>query len=183
MAQSARERMIRSALVLFAERGVQGTSFADVIAHSGAPRGSIYHHFPGGKEALVRAVLDTMRQAGPGALAALEGREGRGVIDGFIDGWARILTSTDYVAGCSVLGITVTTEDSEVRAAAGDVFSAWVEQLEDLLVAGGVPSAQARPVAWTLLSAAEGAVAVCRSQRSLEPLEAVRQQLRQLVAP
>src|SRR3712207_8589123 len=34
------------------ERGVQGTSFADVLEHSGAPRGSIYHHFGGGKTQL-----------------------------------------------------------------------------------------------------------------------------------
>src|SRR3954462_7228563 len=48
-----RERMIQSALVLMGEHGVEGTSFSQVIEHSGAPRGSIYHHFPGGKAQLV----------------------------------------------------------------------------------------------------------------------------------
>src|ERR1700721_410215 len=45
--------MIESAAVLFSERGLQGTSLTDVLTHSGAPRGSVYHHFSGGKPELV----------------------------------------------------------------------------------------------------------------------------------
>ena len=63
MAPGVRDQMIRSAIALFAERGVHGTSFTDVIAQAGAPRGSIYHHFPGGKDELVQAVLETMAAA------------------------------------------------------------------------------------------------------------------------
>jgi AcrR family transcriptional regulator len=48
----SRNRMIQSAALLFREHGYSGTGFRDVIEHSGAPRGSIYHHFPGGKEEL-----------------------------------------------------------------------------------------------------------------------------------
>ncbi|MDQ2631261.1 MAG: TetR/AcrR family transcriptional regulator, partial [Actinomycetota bacterium] len=48
----ARDRMIRSAATLFRERGVEGTAFADVLEHSSTPRGSVYHHFPGGKQQL-----------------------------------------------------------------------------------------------------------------------------------
>ena len=53
--------MIRSAALLFRENGYSGTGFRDVIAHSGAPRGSIYHHFPDGKEQLA---ADTVEWAG-----------------------------------------------------------------------------------------------------------------------
>ena len=181
MAEGVRERMIRSAITLFAERGVQGTSFADVIAHSGAPRGSIYHHFPGGKDELVKAVLATMTALGPRALAPLEGRDAAGVIDGFIDGWQRTLDTSDFAVGCSVLGITVTTEDVAIRSGAGAVFEVWASELTRLLREGGVADADARPLAWTLISSAEGAVAVCRARRSLEPLDAVRAQLKALV--
>ena len=180
MADGVRERMIRSAIARFAERGVQGSSFADVIAHSGAPRGSIYHHFPGGKDELVRAVLDTMTAVGPRALAPLQGRDAAGVIDGFLDGWQQILETSDYAAGCSVLGVTVTAEDDSIRASAGGVFDTWAHELARLLRAGGVADASARPLAWTLISAAEGAVAVCRARRSMEPLDSVRAQLKAL---
>ena len=182
MAPGVREQMIRSAIALFAERGVQGTSLTDVIAHAGAPRGSIYHHFPGGKDELVHAVLKTMAAAGPRALAPLERQDAAGVIDGFLDGWKRTLQASDYAAGCSVLGITVTAEDPGLRAAAGDVFGAWATELARMLHDGGVAEPSARPLAWTLISGAEGAVAVCRAQRSMEPLEAVRTQLKALIA-
>jgi AcrR family transcriptional regulator len=181
MAAGARERMVRSAMTLFAERGVQGTSLSDVIAHSGAPRGSIYHHFPGGKDELVRTVLSCMAADGPRTLAPLEGRDAAGVIGGFLDGWARILNASDYASGCSVLGVTVTTEDHDVRADAGAVFDSWAVELARLLREGGVADGSERALAWTLISGAEGAVAVCRAQRSMEPLDAVRAQLTALV--
>ena len=58
MASDARSRMIAGAARLLAERGLQATSFSTVLAATGAPRGSIYHHFPGGKDELVTAALD-----------------------------------------------------------------------------------------------------------------------------
>ena len=58
MDPSARERMVESAVVLLAKRGFQGASFTEVLAHSRAPRGSIYHHFPDGKEQLIAAAID-----------------------------------------------------------------------------------------------------------------------------
>ena len=48
MARSVREQMVDSAVILLATRGLDGTSFTEVLSASGAPRGSIYHHFPGG---------------------------------------------------------------------------------------------------------------------------------------
>ena len=59
----SRERMIESAARPYSSRGVQGTSFADVIAASGAPRGSIYHHFPQGKQQLTREEARTSGEA------------------------------------------------------------------------------------------------------------------------
>lgn len=78
MGTDSRERMVRSAAFLFRERGYSGTGFRDVIAHSGAPRGSIYHHFPGGKAQLAE---EAVRYAGDflnaGILAATEGGDPR----------------------------------------------------------------------------------------------------------
>ena len=53
-----RERMIVSAALLIRERGAQSTAIADVLAHSGAPRGSAYHHFPGGRTQLLCEAID-----------------------------------------------------------------------------------------------------------------------------
>ena len=58
MRSEARRKMIESATTLLAMRGVQGTAFSDVLERSGAPRGSIYHHFPRGKDQLVEAAIE-----------------------------------------------------------------------------------------------------------------------------
>src|SRR6059036_1384349 len=87
----ARTRMIQSAALLFRERGVEGTAFADVLEHSGAPRGSVYHHFPGGKLQLAE---EATRHAGDfiavGLAAALEHDDPITALETFIDVWIAI---------------------------------------------------------------------------------------------
>lgn len=58
MARDVRARMVESAVELLARRGLLATSFSEVLERSGAPRGSVYHHFPGGKDELVGSALD-----------------------------------------------------------------------------------------------------------------------------
>src|SRR5438477_6546040 len=70
-----RDRMVTSAALLLREHGVSGTSFARVLDHSGAPRGSIGHHFPGGKRELV---ADAVRFAGGAASGAMHHAVSRG---------------------------------------------------------------------------------------------------------
>lgn len=182
MAQGVREDMIRSAVALFAERGVAGTRLTDVVAHAGAPRGSIYHHFPHGKDELVLAVLAKRQAAAKRSLAPLEGSEPAAVVDGFIDGWKRVLETSDFASGCSVLGITVTTQTPQTHAGAAAVFEAWTTELARLFEAGGISPASSRSLAMTLIAGAEGAVVMCRALRSVEPLEAVRGQLKAILA-
>ena len=76
MAGDVRQRMVLSALYLIAERGVQGTSIADVLERSGAPRGSVYHHFPGGKNEIVGAAMEYMATDARVPLRALHGSPG-----------------------------------------------------------------------------------------------------------
>src|SRR5271165_7282947 len=73
MARDVRARMIDGAVRLLAQHGLQATSFSEVLELTGAPRGSLYHHFPEGKEQLIRSAVDL---AGDRALDALNGRTG-----------------------------------------------------------------------------------------------------------
>ena len=54
----SRVRMIEAAVELFRRKGYHATAFSDVVRESGAPRGSIYFHFPGGKEELAGAATE-----------------------------------------------------------------------------------------------------------------------------
>src|SRR5947207_876440 len=119
----AKKRMIASAALLIRERGVEATSFSDVLPHSGAPRGSIYHHFPGGKAQLVE---EATRYAGEwttrGLTAAIDAGDVGAAIDLFVAGWRHTLESTDFAAGCPVVAVTV---EGVARDEAAAAFTHW----------------------------------------------------------
>jgi AcrR family transcriptional regulator len=123
----ARERMIRSAALLFRRQGIEGTSFSDVLEHSGAPRGSIYHHFPAGKSQLAE---EATRYAGEfiaaGMVAALAEDDPVAAIRAFTASWLEILRSDDFAAGCPVVAAAVEGDRTPAaREAAGAAFARW----------------------------------------------------------
>jgi AcrR family transcriptional regulator len=179
----ARQKMIRSAAVLFRERGVQGTSFADVLDHSGAPRGSIYHHFRGGKTQLAE---EATRWAGEfiagRTAAALAARDPAGAIDVLRDQWTRILQDSDFRAGCTVVAATLEGErEPTVRDVAGEAFAGWRRLLADAFAGHGIGEPRARSLATLVVASIEGAIVLARAQRSTEPLEQVAAELRAVV--
>src|SRR3954453_23616558 len=160
----ARRRMIESAAVLFRERGVQGTSFSDVLAHSGAPRGSIYHHFSGGKAQLAG---ETTRWAGEfivaGTVAALAEGDPVAALDSLRRWWTTVLRSSDYEAGCVIVAATVEGDrEPSVPDAAAEGFRSGEGVLARALRGRGVATARARSVATLIIAAIEGAVVLSR---------------------
>ncbi len=133
--------MIESAVVLLAKHGYRATSFDAVIEASGAPRGSIYHHFPGGKDELIAAAIDLAGTRAIAVLDRLEGSSPAAVVDGFMAMWRTVLDRSDFTAGCSVLAVTVSAETPELRERAGEIFKAWRGRLAHLLTAGGMADA------------------------------------------
>lgn len=169
--------MIEGAARLLAERGFQGTSFAEVIELTGAPRGSIYHHFPGGKDQLVG---EAMAFAGARVVALLEAKAGEpatGVTAYFLHLWREVLLRSDFRAGCSVLAVTVATESPLLQEQAAKVFESWRLGLGRLLEQGGLTAADAGSFAAMLIASSEGAVVLSRSQHTTEPFDAVARQL------
>jgi TetR/AcrR family transcriptional regulator, lmrAB and yxaGH operons repressor len=179
-----RRRMIQSAALLMRERGVEAMSFSEVLEHSGAPRGSIYHHFPGGKAQLIE---ESTRYAGDfiaaGLVAALESADPVASVRAFIASWREILRESDYGAGCPVVAATLEGDRTPgARAAAGVAFARWEHLLADGLGQRGIPIERARSIATLTIAAIEGAVIVARGQRSSAPLERVAGELERVVA-
>jgi TetR/AcrR family transcriptional repressor of lmrAB and yxaGH operons len=182
MTRSARERMVESAVVLLAKRGFQGASFTEVLAHSKAPRGSIYHHFPDGKEQLIAAAIDYAGARAVLLLDALSGRRPVEVVDAFMAMWRAVLERSGFTAGCSVLAVTVSADSGVLLERAGEVFRSWQARLAELLRAGGLAAEDADGLATMMIAASEGAVVLARAQQSLAPLDTVHRQLRVLAA-
>ncbi|HZV74865.1 MAG TPA: TetR/AcrR family transcriptional regulator [Conexibacter sp.] len=176
----SRERMVRSAALLFREQGYSGTAFSDVIAHSGAPRGSIYHHFPGGKAQLAQEAVAWAATAIAERLdeALARERDAAGVLRAFLAPWQEVLERSDFRAGCPLVAITVETEvPPALTAAVATAFAGWQELLAARLRRSGIPSARAATLATLTLASIEGAVLLCRAQRDTAPLDAVAAEL------
>lgn len=176
--------MIRSAVPLLQRCGVLGTVFADVLADSGAPRGSVYHHFPGGKaqlaEEATRYAGDAIGQSLQATLVEGDLVDALDRISGF---WLAAVQESDFDAGCAVAAGALDPEpDSGARRAAAEAFVDWEQQLMGALVEHGVDAEAARGFATLAISAIEGALILARAQRSVEPLERVTATLRSLAA-
>src|SRR5271155_2092973 len=99
MAGAVRQRMIERAAILLAKKGLQGASFSEILEASGAPRGSLYHHFPGGKDELVLAALSLAGGVALDFLETLEGKPARDVVRAFVGLWRGVLIRTNFGAG------------------------------------------------------------------------------------
>ena len=177
MAGPVRSKMIAGAMELLARRGLQATSFSEVLARTGAPRGSVYHHFPDGKDQLVAAALD---RASALALAFLEHESKADPVrltQRFFAMWRGVLERSELSAGCAVLAVAVATDSDALLDHTATIFRGWREHLAALLVRGGVPAEAAARFATTLIASAEGAVVLSRAERSLEPLDLVAAEL------
>lgn len=167
-----RDRMVAGAVRLLAQKGLQAASFSEILELTQAPRGSVYHHFPGGKDQLVGEAVDLAGQRALDALRAT-GASAREVTSAFLELWRQLLVRSSFQAGCAVLAVTVATDSPDLLARAGAVFQAWREALAKRLEEGGLDAERAGPFAALLVASTEGAVAVARAARSLEPFDTV----------
>ena len=173
---TSRERMIRSAALLFREQGIASTSFSDVIEHSGAPRGSIYHHFPGGKAQLAE---ETIRWAG-GSIGGLIDASAAGgdpvrMVRDFVALWRTGLERSGFQAGCPMVAAAV--ESAGELPGLALVADRWQASFAGCLRGGGVPRARAARLATLAIASIEGAIVLCRATRDIAPLDRVGREL------
>ena len=177
MVRGVRERMVASAVDLLARRGLQATSFSEVLEHSGAPRGSVYHHFPGGKDQMIGSALDA---AGARAIELLDRKAGapaEDVATWFLHIWREVLIRGKFEAGCAVLAVAVAAGSPELLDQTALVFRTWRRRLAELLEQGGLRPEDAQRFAAMLVASSEGAVVLARAEQSLEPFDLVAEQL------
>lgn len=183
---TTRQRMLASTVTLLRERGTGGTSIDAVLTHSGTPRGSVYHHFPGGRAELITTAV---RQAGDyiGSLfdRFADSGDARAGLEMFAQFWKQALADSDYNAGCPIVALTVDGQDRIPGSTAmvTDIFGSWHDSCVRLLEQHGHEQARAQRLATLTVSAIEGAIILCRAQRSCEPLDAVVTELLAIVDP
>lgn len=184
---SVRERMVRSAAGLIRVKGVSGTGLREVVADAAAPRGSLQHYFPGGKDQLVSEALLWM-----GAVAArhvvrfadrLDPPTPGRLFAAMADEWRVLFLTSGYAAGCPlVAAVADAAATNEVlRDAAGRAFEGWQGPLASTLIELGVPAARSSSLALLMISALEGAIVLARTRRDVAPLDVVAAELAPLL--
>jgi AcrR family transcriptional regulator len=169
--------MVGATVRLLAQNGPPGASLGDVLESAQAPRGSTYHHFPGGKRELYREALDLASRRALDALEPARGQPAAVVVRQFFSLWRSLLTRTELRAGCAVLAVAVASEEPETVQHAGEIFRTWRTHLEGLFIEGGQSRPRARALAAVTLAAAEGAVALARAERDLAAFDLVARQV------
>lgn len=176
--------MLRTAAGLFRSQGFHATGLNQVLAEGGAPKGSLYFHFPGGKDQLAveavalgaAALRERMRALLAEATDAVSG------VDSMVEALVSEQTRCDFSLGCPIGTMAQNTVGNEtIRAACAEAFQSWLRVIEDFLVAHGISSDVAPGLATTALAAIEGAQLLARSQKDVAPLRAVGGYLRELI--
>lgn len=178
-------RLADSMLELIQRNGYSGTGLNTVVEHAGAPKGSLYFHFPQGKEALGEKAVE-LAAARFGSLiadSALESATPGEAVRRVIAALAGMLDDSDFQLGCPVSVVTLEMggHSERLREACANAFEAWIAPVTELLVAHGRPRSAARALATAVVSMAEGAMIVSRAQRSTEPLHNAAQALSALL--
>ena len=168
--------MVRSAALLIREKGARATSLDAVLAHSGAPRGSIYHHFPGGREQLLREATEYAGRYVEQRLASVD--DPLDALDLLFDEYCRNLEASDFRAGCPVVAVAV---ESELRDEARAAFDRWRRALARGFEQAGVERERADELGVMTVASFEGALILARAYRDIEPLELGRRETRELV--
>ena len=184
MKRDARRRMVVTTAKLLRRQGYYGTGLNQIVAESEAPKGSIYFHFPGGKEQLAAEAIGASAEYIDAGLRACERGSALESVDTYLVETMRVLEQSDFADGCPIA--TVVLEVGPTSKVIGDACADAVEVLLSRVAGwlerdGCTPEA-ARERGQLIYAAVEGSLMFAKGLRSTEPLAALRRQLPALLA-
>jgi AcrR family transcriptional regulator len=171
-----KERILDSTAALFMRYGYTGTGLKQIVADANAPFGSLYHHFPGGKQELgVEVIQRSGAMYGDLVMSVFDAAPDllSGVRDCFA-GAAAVLVATDYADACPIetVALEVASSNETLRIATAEVFESWIVSASTRFCAAGLDDATARELSIAFINLLEGAFILCRASRTTEALEA-----------
>jgi TetR/AcrR family transcriptional regulator, lmrAB and yxaGH operons repressor len=184
-ATDSKEKTLAAAARLFRRQGFHGTALQDILAAGGAPRGSLYFHFPGGKEEIGEVALTMAGEATRQGIArAAEASENA---DAFLERIARRMASdleeSGFHNGCPIATTALETsaQSDTLGAATRNIFRNWEREIACGLQRFGIAAEDAEGMATILLSQLEGALLLARTYRDTTPLRRAEQALKLLL--
>jgi TetR/AcrR family transcriptional repressor of nem operon len=183
---ASRDRVVEAARELFWVQGYEATSVAEILQKAGVNSGSLYYHFPGGKEELLVTVLETYKELlYPAVVEPVFHRVSDPIerIFGILDGYRQGLLYTVFTRGCPIgnLGVEVGDHHPTAREKVAENFTGWCEWIRRCLDEAGerLPASVNREhLAQFILTVMEGGVMQARAHASIAPFDACVEQLR-----
>jgi TetR/AcrR family transcriptional regulator, lmrAB and yxaGH operons repressor len=180
-----RDTIVQAALTLFRRRGYSGTGVNDIVALSGAPKGSLYHYFPDGKLSIAEAAV---RQAGENVTRTLETLAADNKTPGkLVRAYAALIgqwmAKSKFRDGGPITTILLETVpgDAKLTAAGRTAFAAWRGAIASRLTAQGVAAARAERLAALVIAAIEGSLIQARVEGHAGAIDAIARELEALL--
>jgi AcrR family transcriptional regulator len=176
--------MIAAAVHSLQHDGAEGMSFTDVLSASGAARGAIYHHFPGGKSQLVAEAATDNGNEVRAALAQVPAESPAAVVRGFLRLIRPVVLESADGGGCAVAAAAMTKSGPDhdgPQRAAGVAIGSWISELARRLTLAGVAGEEARALASTLVTMLEGAHVLARATGGIDCFDQTARALTALV--
>ena len=184
MAKDTRTHMIETTAGLVHRQGFHGTSLNEILEQSGAPRGSLYYHFPGGKEELV---LEATRQGVAIVTQLLKevlnnSPDPADGVHAFVEAAAHELRDSGYVFGCPVAPIVLDSpESSALTKVCQEALEEWQQVFVEGFGSAGIERGRAESLATMIVCGLEGGLILARARRDTAPLDAVAEELASMV--
>ncbi len=173
-ASDTKQRIVDATAEGFRRQGYMGTGLKQIAAEADAAFGSLYHFFPGGKEELGAEVI---RWSGRMYMqlfidVALEEPDVVAAVGRFFTDAARDVEASGYADACPIatVALEVSSVSEPLREACADVFESWLSSATEYFAGAGIDRAEARRLAWQMLSLLEGAFIFSRAMRTTEPI-------------
>jgi AcrR family transcriptional regulator len=179
--------MVFSAAQLLRHGGVAAAGMREVATQAHAPRGSLQHYFPRGKEQVISEAVAWAGQYAAGRvsrfLAGLDEPKPSELFAAMAQQWADELAAAGELAGCPVAAATADSAQTaeSTRTAAAEAFACWRRPVTEALTRMGVPPERARALATLMVSALEGAILIARAERSPSALTTAARELAPLL--
>jgi AcrR family transcriptional regulator len=174
MARSTKESILTAAAELMRHKGYGAVGMKDIAVASGAPIGSLYHHFRGGKVQIAREALINAGHAYALLIPSIvDSYTDLGdAVDALFAQAAEDMATTGFANMCPVASVAAEVADTveELRDTSATVFQDWVDGGSAYFAARGLDEPQARELTLTLIGMLEGAFVLARTMRSAEPL-------------
>jgi TetR/AcrR family transcriptional repressor of lmrAB and yxaGH operons len=185
MPRDTRQRMVKTAAKLLQRQGYHGTGLNQILADSGAPKGSMYFHFPGGKEELAAEAIRSSGHDVDAALADHHAGTAAESLDGYLADVALLLRATDYRDGCPIatVALEVGPAVAGIADACHEAFATMRERVAAWLRQDGIDAATAEDHAFLVYAALEGALVFAKAQHSTEPIDRLRALLPVMLPP